>query len=178
MSALEQYEQRDLDYGLGDAFAGRTFDRVLFMDVLEHLRRPEQLLEQCRALLKANGRVVVSVPNVANLTVRLGLLFGRWQYAERGIMDRTHMRFYTRKTARRLLEAAGFRVIKQQMTVMPLEVVIGSPDRNVLLKLVHWMLIACTKMWPGFFGYQSFLIAELQTRSNSTPAEAAGTLKS
>ena len=135
------------------------FDRVLLMDVLEHLRAPEQLLTQCRDVLRTNGRLLVSLPNVANITVRLALLFGRFEYAERGIMDRTHVRFFTRRSARRMLEAAGFEIIEQKMTVMPLEVVIGSPDSNALVKVAHWILIGCTKLMPGLFGYQTFFVA-------------------
>jgi hypothetical protein len=116
------------------------------------------LLQQCRALLKPNGRVLVSLPNVANITVRLNLLFGRWTYADRGIMDRTHLRFFTRRTARQFLESAGFHVTEQKITVMPLEVVIGPPDSNPLIKLAHWTLIALTKLMPGMFGYQTFLV--------------------
>jgi 2-polyprenyl-3-methyl-5-hydroxy-6-metoxy-1,4-benzoquinol methylase len=154
------YAQRDLDGGLGGAFANRQFDRVLLMDVLEHLRSPETLLAEARERLRRNGFLLVSLPNVANLTVRLMLLFGAWEYAERGIMDRTHLRFYTRRSARRLLENAGYKVLEQKMTVMPIEVVLGSPDRNPMLKLAHWLLIACTKLMPGFFGYQTFFIAQ------------------
>jgi 2-polyprenyl-3-methyl-5-hydroxy-6-metoxy-1,4-benzoquinol methylase len=154
------YVQRDLDMGLGDAFAERQFDRVLLMDVLEHLRSPETLLAECRGRLRRNGFLLVSLPNVANITVRLMLLLGMWKYADRGIMDRTHLRFFTRGTARRLLEAAGYRIVREKMTVMPLEVVIGSPDRNPLLRLAHWALIAGTKLMPGLFGYQTFFVAQ------------------
>jgi hypothetical protein len=88
------------------------------------------------------------------------LLFGIWEYVDRGIMDRTHLRFYTRRSARRMLEQAGYRIVEQKMTVMPLEVVIGSPERNPVLKLAHWMLIACTRLMPGVFGYQTFFVAQ------------------
>ena len=154
------YAQRDLDTGLGGAFANRQFDRVLLMDVLEHLRSPENLLGEALARLRRNGYLLVSVPNVANITVRAMLLFGTWAYTERGIMDRTHLRFYTRRSARRMIEQAGFRIVEEKMTVMPIEVVIGSPDRNPILKLAHWLLIACTKLMPGLFGYQTFFAAQ------------------
>ena len=159
--ALEHYVHADLDGGVTH-LAGlmrHEFDRVLLMDVLEHLRAPEQLLTQCRDVLRTNGRLLVSLPNVANITVRLALLFGRFEYAERGIMDRTHVRFFTRRSARRMLEAAGFEIIEQKMTVMPLEVVIGSPDSNALVRVAHWILIGCTKLMPGLFGYQTFFVA-------------------
>jgi SAM-dependent methyltransferase len=160
LEAFTEYVERDLDSGLGPAFAGREFDRVLLMDVLEHLRQPERLLAECRQRLRRNGFLLVSVPNVANITVRAMLLSGRWEYAERGIMDRTHLRFYTRASARRMLEQAGFRIVEQKMTVMPLEVVIGSPEGNPVLRLAHALLIGCTKLMPGLFGYQTFFMAQ------------------
>jgi 2-polyprenyl-3-methyl-5-hydroxy-6-metoxy-1,4-benzoquinol methylase len=168
-SSLAGYVQRDLDSGLTGAFEDRHFDRVLLMDVLEHLRSPEHLLVECRERLHRNGCLLVSLPNVANLTVRLMLLFGKWEYRDRGIMDRTHMRFYTRRSARRMLERAGFRIVEEKMTLMPLEVVIGSPERNPLLKVAHWCLIACTRLMPGLFGYQTFFIAQIST-PRSPPA--------
>src|SRR5262249_52486058 len=81
--AFEQYVSGDLDRGLSDALpalGGRKFDVVLLQDVLEHLHCPQQVLEECHSLLKPRGRVVVTVPNVANVTVRLSLLLGRFEY--------------------------------------------------------------------------------------------------
>jgi SAM-dependent methyltransferase len=144
----------------------RLFDSVLLMDVLEHLPDPAPVLAEARRLLRPGGRLFVSVPNVANLTVRLALLFGRFEYGDRGIMDRTHLRFFTRKSALRMLRNAGFEVVRHEMTVMPLEVVIGSPDRNPLIRLAHWILILCTWLMPGLFGYQTFMICR------ATPKES------
>ena len=134
------------------------FDSVLLMDVLEHVPDPARILASVRRLLRPGGRLFVSLPNVANLTVRLALLFGRFEYADRGIMDRTHLRFFTRRSALRMVRAAGFKVERQEMTVIPLEVLIGSPDRNPLIRLAHWLLILCTWLMPGLFGYQTFMI--------------------
>ena len=74
---------------------GAEFDYILFADVLEHLRDPEAVLKRALTCLKVGGAVIVSVPNVANLVMRLSLLCGRFDYAERGILDRTHLRFFT-----------------------------------------------------------------------------------
>lgn len=84
------------------------FDVAIFGDVLEHLRYPEEVLRETKRLLKPGGKVIVSLPNVANLRVRLGLLRGNFTYAESGILDRTHLRFFTLETAHRLLEDAGY----------------------------------------------------------------------
>jgi 2-polyprenyl-3-methyl-5-hydroxy-6-metoxy-1,4-benzoquinol methylase len=170
-SSLAGYARRDLDAGLGSAFPGRRFDRVLLMDVLEHLRSPEAVLGDCRERLRPNGYLAVSLPNVANITTRLMLLFGRWEYAERGVMDRTHLRFFTRKSARRLLENTGYRVLTEKMTVMPLEVIFGSLEHNSILRLAHRVLVGCTKMFPGLFGYQTFFVAQSADQKARTPDE-------
>ncbi len=88
-----------------------SYDVVLLADVLEHLRAPERLLERLRPRLAKKGFLLVSIPNVANWKVRWQLLRGRWEYKETGILDRTHVRFYTHRAARRLLEDAGYKVV-------------------------------------------------------------------
>jgi len=159
---FESYISTDLSQGLGDAvrqLAGKQFDRVLLMDVLEHLMKPEQLLQDCRGLLKPTGQLLVSVPNVANLTVRLSLALGQFNYAERGILDKTHLRFFTRKTARQLLEANGFEVVQQKMTVVPLELILGLSTKNPLMRFMTSALAFTTALLPGLLGYQTVLVA-------------------
>jgi methionine biosynthesis protein MetW len=97
----------DLAAGLG---LPDSFDAILAADVLEHLTRPLPLLARLTPLLRPGGTLVVSLPNIGHLTTRLGLLAGRFEYTETGILDRTHVRLYTFKTARALLAEAGFRV--------------------------------------------------------------------
>jgi SAM-dependent methyltransferase len=92
------------------------FERIVFADLLEHLPDPIPVLAGYRRLLAPGGRLLVSLPNVAAWTVRLELLFGRFEYAESGILDRTHLRFFTRASGRRTLEAAGYRVLRCDVT--------------------------------------------------------------
>jgi 2-polyprenyl-3-methyl-5-hydroxy-6-metoxy-1,4-benzoquinol methylase/glycosyltransferase involved in cell wall biosynthesis len=87
-----------------------SFDVVVAADVLEHLRDPVAVLRLLERYLAPGGRLVVSLPNVANASVRLPLLFGRFAYTETGILDATHVRLYTFETARALLDSCGFRV--------------------------------------------------------------------
>ena len=147
------------------ALRGKTFDKVLLMDVLEHLRVPEKLLWGCRSLLKPNGHLIVTVPNVANITVRLMLLFGRFHYTERGILDKTHVRFFTRKTARKMLKEHGYRITDQKMTIMPLELVLGLRPDNPLMRVIQQCLILGTAIAPGLLGYQSFFVVQRAGKS-------------
>ena len=84
------------------------FDVVVFGDVLEHLRDPLPVLKQARSLLAPGGYVVISIPNVAHGSVRLSLLKGRFDYGPLGLLDETHIRFFTRDNLRALLRDAGF----------------------------------------------------------------------
>lgn len=91
-----------------------NYDLVVLANVLEHLRRPETVLSGIRSLLAGDGRILISVPNVAHLSVRRMLLRGRFDYTDSGIMDRTHLRFYTRDALRRQLTEGGWTVTAER----------------------------------------------------------------
>lgn len=88
-------------YGAG------SFDVVVFGDVLEHLRDPQRLLRNAVGLLADKGSIVISIPNVTHGDVRLALLQGRWEYLEAGLLDRTHVSFFTRATLTEMVRGAG-----------------------------------------------------------------------
>jgi SAM-dependent methyltransferase len=88
-----------------------TLDAILYADVLEHLRDPWALVRRHAALLADGGWVVASLPNVRYCEVLLGLLRGTWTYADAGVLDRGHLRFFTRHEGERLLADAGLRVV-------------------------------------------------------------------
>lgn len=136
------------------------FDVVVCADVLEHLPRPEELLARIRRWLRPGGTLLVSLPNVANLTVRAAVLAGRFPYADRGILDRTHLRFYTRRSARALLADAGFRVRDDEATAMPYELAVPPLARGPWRAPVRAFANASARLWPTLFGYQFVLEAE------------------
>jgi 2-polyprenyl-3-methyl-5-hydroxy-6-metoxy-1,4-benzoquinol methylase len=88
------------------------FDVIIFADVAEPLRSPKKALGFFREYLKDGSFLIASIPNVANWTVRLKLLFGKWNYKERGLLARNHLRFFTLKTTKAFLEEAGFAIEK------------------------------------------------------------------
>ena len=131
-----------------------TFDVVVAADILEHLPEPGRALDLFRPLLRDAGLLLVSLPNVANVTVRLALLLGRFPRTERGILDRTHLRFFTRRSGRELLEAHGFRVVRETPTAMPVELALPLLGRSPLGPLVRAGAALSARAWPGMFGYQ------------------------
>jgi SAM-dependent methyltransferase len=96
----------------------RRFDLILFGDVLEHTRDPLAVMNRFLPFLEDGGHVIVSLPNVAAWTVRLSLLAGRFEYQQSGILDETHLRFFTLATALKLVEDAGLEVLARGMNPM------------------------------------------------------------
>lgn len=100
-----------------DFIADRKFDLIIFADVLEHLLLPEEVLIFFRQhYLKEQGRIIISLPNIANISVRGQLLFGNFNYVDNGILDRTHLHLYTLKTARNFIAAAGLKIDKERFS--------------------------------------------------------------
>ncbi|HJV08205.1 MAG TPA: methyltransferase domain-containing protein [Acidimicrobiales bacterium] len=92
---------------LAEAFGDERFDVIVFGDVLEHLRDPLAALRKAKALLSDRGSVVASIPNIAHGSVRLALLAGRFDYQDLGLLDSTHIRFFTRASVEDLFREAG-----------------------------------------------------------------------
>ena len=119
---LDRVYRGDIESFLRSDEARRVrFDVILFGDVLEHLDRPLDTLASCAAILAPEGAIVASVPNVAHLAVRLMLLEGRWEYAPFGILDDTHLRFFTRRSVIDLFTRAGYVVHGMDAVRLPVE---------------------------------------------------------
>jgi predicted TPR repeat methyltransferase len=134
-------------------------DAIVLGDVLEHLRDPARLLQLVRSSLGPSGRAFISVPNIANVTVRLGLLFGIFEYRDRGILDNTHLRFYTMRTIRRQIESAGFRILAVRGSSVPIRLIVGRWMPEPLLRLGEWILTLFTRLWKSLFAYQIIIVA-------------------
>jgi 2-polyprenyl-3-methyl-5-hydroxy-6-metoxy-1,4-benzoquinol methylase len=104
---------------VASAIDDERFDVVVGGDVLEHLRDPLEVLRACRAALKPGGYVVLSLPNVAHADVKLQLLDGRFPYRPTGLLDRTHLRFFTLETIHELLHDAGMLPVDLRRVVVP-----------------------------------------------------------
>jgi SAM-dependent methyltransferase len=126
-----------------DEVAPGTYDVLLLLDVLEHLPDPWGVLERCRLLLRPTGSALVSLPNVAHWSVRKALLTGRWEYRDYGIMDRTHLRFFSRRGAIDLLQSTGWRIAWESAAIGSAPLIRG-PDR----------LIRHLARWPSLFAVQ------------------------
>lgn len=157
---MQAVQVADLDALTDTPFPDVRFDAVLLGDVLEHLRYPHSLLELVHGVLKPEGRILVSVPNVANVRVRFGLLFGHFRYEESGILDKTHLRFFTLAAARALLEQAGYRIEAESYSNWNWSLLPQGVLRVLRLrraeKLARDLL---TRLFPGLLATQVMFIA-------------------
>jgi 2-polyprenyl-3-methyl-5-hydroxy-6-metoxy-1,4-benzoquinol methylase len=136
-----------VDLSSGPPWAGvpGPYDAVLALDVLEHISDPVRVLAALSVLLAPGGRLVISVPNVAHWTVRFGLLSGRFDYVETGILDRTHLRFFTRESLLAACEAAGLVVEETAFTTN------AFPLRKLFS---HGARGKAAALFPGLLAYQ------------------------
>ncbi|HEY6333467.1 MAG TPA: bifunctional glycosyltransferase/class I SAM-dependent methyltransferase, partial [Blastocatellia bacterium] len=139
-----------------------TYDAIIFGDVLEHLKDPQAVLTQFAKLLAPDGKILISLPNVANLWVRLNLLFGRFEYSRVGILDQTHLRFFTLKTARELVRSCGLDVVDTSATPIPIRSIVPE-GRNRTVSFLHLVAWTLTKIRKTLFGYQFVFICRPKT---------------
>ena len=161
---VDRFVEADLDHGLPPSITeGEPFDIVLAGDVLEHVRTPEDLLRDIRGVLAPGGRVLVSVPNFGHWYPRLRVLSGSFDYDRRGILDRGHVRFFTRNAFERVLHRSGWHVVRRQVTGLPFDVADrgGSGGLARALKRTIGRIDALgVRLRPTLFGYQ--LLYELE----------------
>jgi 2-polyprenyl-3-methyl-5-hydroxy-6-metoxy-1,4-benzoquinol methylase len=140
-----------------------SFDIVLFADVLEHVPNPQSALVLSREVLNPHGAVIISVPNVVHWAVRVEVIRGKFRYQPCGIMDATHLRWFTAESAKSLLTSAGFKIIQYRATA-------GSDLPENLCRLpLRWVpanartrfLRVASKYWPTLFGAQHVFKAEM-----------------
>jgi len=109
-SACDQLIIENIETLKGFPFPEKFFDVILFGDVLEHLKNPQSTLKFFSDYLSDDGYIIISLPNIAFFTTRFGLLFGKFNYTEHGILDKTHLRFFTFNTAKELIQSAGYNI--------------------------------------------------------------------
>lgn len=98
------------EYGWLEFFEGLKFDYIIFADVLEHLKEPELAIQKASELLNVDGALIMSIPNIAHSAIILSLLDNSFDYSETGLLDRTHLRFFTKKTIEEMLENCGLHI--------------------------------------------------------------------
>ncbi len=141
------------------------YDIVVAADVLEHVKDPEFVLSKLKKYLKRGGPLVVSLPNVANFYVRFSLLIGRFPYYRKGLLDRTHLHFFTLRSAERMLWKTGWLVEERAVSAIPLPVVfpfVVKPPFHVALRAFHGL----TRLMKGLLAYQGIYFCRNPNKSD------------
>ena len=140
--------------------AGAAFDAILLLDVLEHMADPFGFMDTVLPLLRPEGMLLVSVPNVAHWSVRIPLLFGFFECTERGILDKTHLQFFTRRRFRTLLARPDLEVLELNASISPAELALPEWLSNTaLFRIVSAIRLCGARAWPGPFAYQHLGLA-------------------
>lgn len=153
----------DLDDFAGLKGTDILFDIIVFGDILEHLKDPCRVLQKMRTILRDDGVVIVSLPNVANWSMRFHLLRGKFEYVPYGVLDDTHLRFFNLETARRMIETAGFEIVETDFTPGVDKLV---PYRLLLPRFLRehaWYQrfeYGLTRRWPRLFAHQMIFAAK------------------
>jgi SAM-dependent methyltransferase len=140
-AAADEVLMTNLDWlDLSQKLSGEKFDVILAGDVLEHCVQPELVVFQFHELLADNGKLIVSLPNVAHGDVRLSLLAGVFKYSETGLLDRTHLRLFTRETIKTFFESSGFLVEKVFGSTTPIGTTeVGVPDAGIPVAAIEYV---------------------------------------
>jgi SAM-dependent methyltransferase len=144
----------DLNQGLPPEVGG-NYDVVIAGDIIEHLVQPGTALREMRRVLRPDGQILLSVPNFGHWYPRARVALGLFGYDRRGILDDTHLRFFTRSTLRRLVLDCGFDILEERATGLPLGRISAADGRR--LRAIRKVDGASVRIRPTFFGYQFIL---------------------
>jgi 2-polyprenyl-3-methyl-5-hydroxy-6-metoxy-1,4-benzoquinol methylase len=156
----DEFLQADLNEGI-PADIGGGFDIVLAADVLEHVVNPGNLISQVRDTLVPTGTALFCVPNIAHWYPRFRSTLGMFDYDQRGILDSTHLRFFTRRSLVKLVERQGFAITRIEPVGLPLDALGVESTRARSIRLADRVL---SDVWPTMFGYQ-FIIESTPVRT-------------
>jgi SAM-dependent methyltransferase len=154
-----EFSGADLDDGLGPV--GGSFEYIICGDVIEHLRDPLRLLEECRHRLAPGGLLVASLPNSAHWYFRWNVLMGRFPQHERGLFDSTHLHFYPWDGWVGLLARAGFRIETVCPSSVPFGLALPGWDGTALVRGMEYFSYLCARVWKKLFAYQFIVTARL-----------------
>ena len=149
---MSSFVSADLSEGIPEEVGG-DFDLVLAADIIEHLPDPARLLGAMAARVRSQGSIIASVPNISHWYPRFRITAGRFDYDQRGVLDATHLRFFTRRRFLRVAEEAGMEHVAFRHTGLPLDA-LGLSSSKVVTATIGRADRLLVSMWPTMFAYQ------------------------
>lgn len=152
--------ETDLNTNFKDTLGEKKYNKVIALDIIEHLYNPENAMAQINAIMKTGGKLYISTANISYFIMRLTHLIGWFDYGKKGILDKTHHRLYTINSFCRLLKNSGFTIEKIVGFGPPIADEISNKG---ILKYIDSFSNLLAKMWPSLFSFNFLCIAEKQT---------------
>ena len=150
--------EADLENGLPSV--GGRYQHVMCADILEHLREPESLLSQIADIVQPGGRIVASLPNSGNVYFRLNVAMGRFPQHDKGLFDRTHLRFYTWEGWENLFGGAGWRITSVECSAIPVGLAVPPAYENSPpVRIAESVSYALAKIRKTLLAYQFIVVA-------------------
>ncbi len=141
------------------------FDYIILADVLEHLRNAQYLLSECKKYLAQEGKIILSTGNIALWVMRLSLLFGKFNYGRRGILDETHVRLYTLNSFVSSIKQAGLSIVSIKGSSIPFELLFPQHSKSGYVQGITWIYSKFVNLWKSMFAYQFIIVAENLTNT-------------
>jgi len=168
VDAIDEYQNDDLNFlnsykvlnlEKDKLVINKEYNYILFLDVIEHLSNPETFLKNLNKemTLKKNCKLIISTPNIANIFIRIMLLFGQFNYGKKGILDKTHKRLFTLSSFKRLLVDTNFKIEKIIAIPPPFPLAISN---NFLSKSLLTIFTFLNKLRMSLFAFQFMLIVK------------------
>jgi 2-polyprenyl-3-methyl-5-hydroxy-6-metoxy-1,4-benzoquinol methylase len=153
---INNYKQKNLNL---IRFNKLNYDYLLLLDVLEHLDDPYNFLYKIKRSTngKKKNTLIISVPNIANIWIRLNLLFGNFDYSERGILDKTHKIFFTLDSLKKMIHKQGFCIKKIYYIPIPFPLFIKNEYLSSFFISIYNIF---TQLFSKIFSYQYLIVVE------------------
>jgi glycosyltransferase involved in cell wall biosynthesis len=158
-----------IDYvNLDNYDLSRDYDHIILLDVVPRIVNVNEFMQRIQKLLKKDGGIIATIPNIAIWLYRLSLFIGRFNYADKGIVDHSHVRFFTKFTSMQLFLKNGLNIVNVDVTSLPLEVVFSSSGKSRLLKFVDWSYYQLARHWHKLFAYEFIITGEITSYDNAS----------
>jgi SAM-dependent methyltransferase len=150
--------EADLEHGLPPLET--AFDYVMCADILEHLRRPETMLRRLKTVVRPGGLLIASLPNSGNIYFRLNILAGRFPQHDKGLFDRTHVRFFTWTGWKNLFSEAGWEIQDVESSAIPVGLVTPPQwEQSSPVRRAEQLCYSLAKVRRSLFAYQFIVTA-------------------
>ncbi|MDP2768132.1 MAG: class I SAM-dependent methyltransferase [Candidatus Methanoperedens sp.] len=139
-------------------YEGGLFDCIILGNVLEHMKEPSKILANLKKHLSDNGFLIYSVPNIVNWHSRMTIFFGKFEYAENGVFDKSHLRFYNLNSAKKLAQNAGYRITRLDVT----------PSIYLFKERLNFLWYKLAVLWKNLFA-DEFIIQARKSNMELSP---------